>query len=71
MIERFKHDSYATLITNSTPNMICQVMQKFRECYYNTLVSTCVGEEGLDIGNVSRFVIIYIILTILLLSSIY
>ena len=28
------------------------VVKKFRDGGYNTLVSTCVGEEGLDIGEV-------------------
>ncbi|BFZ07881.1 hypothetical protein BsWGS_10920 [Bradybaena similaris] len=32
------------------------VMQKFREGGYNTLVATCVGEEGLDIGDVDLIV---------------
>ena len=30
------------------------VVKKFREGGYNTLVSTCVGEEGLDIGEVRK-----------------
>ena len=34
-----------------------KVMRKFREGVYNTLVSTCVGEEGLDIGEVSVYLI--------------
>ncbi|XP_064600468.1 Fanconi anemia group M protein-like [Liolophura sinensis] len=33
-----------------------KVMKKFREGGYNTLVSTCVGEEGLDIGDVDLIV---------------
>lgn len=33
-----------------------QVMQAFRNGGYNTLVSTCVGEEGLDIGEVDLIV---------------
>ncbi|XP_033734152.1 Fanconi anemia group M protein-like [Pecten maximus] len=33
-----------------------EVMKKFREGGYNTLVSTCVGEEGLDIGEVDLIV---------------
>jgi Fanconi anemia group M protein len=33
-----------------------QVMKQFREGGYNTLVSTCVGEEGLDIGDVDLIV---------------
>ena len=36
---------------------ICfQVMRQFRDGGYNTLVSTCVGEEGLDIGEVDLIV---------------
>lgn len=33
-----------------------QVMHAFRNGGYNTLVSTCVGEEGLDIGEVDLIV---------------
>ena len=33
-----------------------RVMREFREGAYNTLVSTCVGEEGLDIGQVDLIV---------------
>ena len=33
-----------------------QVVRKFREGGYNTLVATCVGEEGLDIGEVDLIV---------------
>ena len=33
-----------------------QVVQRFREGGYNTLVATCVGEEGLDIGEVDLIV---------------
>ncbi|CAG2228093.1 FANCM [Mytilus edulis] len=33
-----------------------KVMKDFREGGYNTLVSTCVGEEGLDIGDVDLIV---------------
>ncbi|XP_069691235.1 Fanconi anemia group M protein isoform X2 [Periplaneta americana] len=32
------------------------VMKKFKEGGYNTLISTCVGEEGLDIGEVDLIV---------------
>lgn len=32
------------------------MVQKFRRGGYNTLVSTCVGEEGLDIGEVDLIV---------------
>lgn len=31
-------------------------MRRFREGGFNTLVSTCVGEEGLDIGEVDLIV---------------
>jgi len=33
-----------------------QVMREFREGGYNTLVSTCIGEEGLDIGDVDLII---------------
>ena len=33
-----------------------KVMQLFREGVCNVLVSTCVGEEGLDIGNVDLII---------------
>ncbi|KAJ4939632.1 hypothetical protein JOQ06_029076 [Pogonophryne albipinna] len=33
-----------------------EVMSRFRQGGYNTLVSTCVGEEGLDIGEVDLIV---------------
>lgn len=37
--------------------MACvQVVRRFREGGFNTLVSTCVGEEGLDIGEVDLIV---------------
>ena len=36
--------------------LFLQVMQAFRTGGYNTLVSTCVGEEGLDIGDVDLIV---------------
>ena len=45
--------------TDSDPQWIIlflQVMQAFRTGGYNTLVSTCVGEEGLDIGDVDLIV---------------
>lgn len=32
------------------------MVQKFRSGGYNTLVSTCVGEEGLDIGDVDLII---------------
>ncbi|KAM9777539.1 Fanconi anemia group M protein [Neosynchiropus ocellatus] len=33
-----------------------EVIQKFRQGDFNTLVSTCVGEEGLDIGEVDLII---------------
>ncbi|CAF0760948.1 unnamed protein product [Brachionus calyciflorus] len=33
-----------------------EVVKKFREGGYNTLISTCVGEEGLDIGEVDLII---------------
>jgi len=33
-----------------------QVVQQFRDGGYNVLVATCVGEEGLDIGEVDLIV---------------
>ncbi|ELT99493.1 hypothetical protein CAPTEDRAFT_222339 [Capitella teleta] len=33
-----------------------KVMRAFREGGYNTLISTCVGEEGLDIGDVDLII---------------
>lgn len=33
-----------------------QVVHRFRQGGFNTLVSTCVGEEGLDIGEVDLIV---------------
>lgn len=32
------------------------MVKRFREGGYNTLVSTCVGEEGLDIGEVDLII---------------
>ncbi|GAB6027116.1 hypothetical protein CHUAL_000039 [Chamberlinius hualienensis] len=33
-----------------------QIVSQFRNGHYNTLVSTCVGEEGLDIGEVDLII---------------
>lgn len=42
----------------STVKSLCylKVVKEFRCGNYNTLVSTCVGEEGLDIGDVDLIV---------------
>lgn len=37
-------------------SLVFQVVHKFRNGGFNTLVSTCVGEEGLDIGEVDLIV---------------
>lgn len=36
--------------------LLDKVVQRFRQGGFNTLVSTCVGEEGLDIGEVDLIV---------------
>ena len=33
-----------------------KILKLFKEGYYNTLVSTSIGEEGLDIGEVDRII---------------
>lgn len=33
-----------------------EIMKNFRENKFNTLISTCVGEEGLDIGDVDLII---------------
>ena len=33
-----------------------QIIEKFKSGHFNVLVSTCVGEEGLDIGEVDLIV---------------
>ncbi|KAJ1916577.1 3'-5' DNA helicase [Mycoemilia scoparia] len=33
-----------------------EILSKFREGHFNTLVATCVGEEGLDIGEVDLII---------------
>ncbi|XP_054711011.1 Fanconi anemia group M protein-like [Uloborus diversus] len=42
--------------TAFTQKLQLQVIEKFRTGGYNTLVATCVGEEGLDIGEVDLIV---------------
>ena len=44
------------LDTLFTHNVLFQIIEKFQSGNYNTLVSTCVGEEGLDIGDVDLIV---------------
>lgn len=36
--------------------LVFEVVRRFRDGGYNTLVSTCVGEEGLDIGEVDLII---------------
>ena len=43
-----------TIVTVLLPHL--QVVRNFRQGGYNTLVATCVGEEGLDIGEVDLIV---------------
>ena len=43
-------------VHQNLPFSSCQVIQRFRHGGYNTLVATCVGEEGLDIGEVDLIV---------------
>merc|ERR1711981_793928 len=33
-----------------------EVVRRFREGNFNTIVSTCVGEEGLDIGEIDLII---------------
>ena len=40
----------------ASPLSSVQVVRRFREGGFNTLVSTCVGEEGLDIGEVDLII---------------
>ncbi|CAK9294692.1 unnamed protein product [Gordionus sp. m RMFG-2023] len=52
----FLNDSYMNLSVKKCKTVTqkdqLKVLAKFRSGQYNTLVSTCVGEEGLDIGSV-------------------
>lgn len=36
--------------------LFSQIMEKFKKGVYNTLISTSVGEEGLDIGEVDLII---------------
>ncbi|KAG0413346.1 hypothetical protein HPB47_009534 [Ixodes persulcatus] len=45
-----------TLRPSSTTSSLFEVVKRFRDGGYNVLVSTCVGEEGLDIGEIDLIV---------------
>ncbi len=48
-------DLYTNVNIDSV-RFVVKVMKEFRAGGYNTLVSTCVGEEGLDIGDVDLII---------------
>ncbi|XP_069064819.1 Fanconi anemia group M protein isoform X2 [Pleurodeles waltl] len=50
------HSSTGNGVKGFTQKEQLEVMKRFRDGGYNTLVSTCVGEEGLDIGEVDLIV---------------
>ncbi|XP_040267293.1 Fanconi anemia group M protein isoform X1 [Bufo bufo] len=50
------HSSTSKGVKGFTQKEQLEVVKRFREGGYNTLVSTCVGEEGLDIGEVDLIV---------------
>nr|XP_039253780.1 Fanconi anemia group M protein-like isoform X1 [Styela clava] len=50
------HSTASGKIAKFTQKDQLMVVSKFREGGYNTLISTCVGEEGLDIGDVDLIV---------------
>ncbi|XP_077319681.1 Fanconi anemia group M protein [Lithobates pipiens] len=50
------HSSTGKGVKGYTQKEQLEVVKRFREGGYNTLVSTCVGEEGLDIGEVDLIV---------------
>ncbi|XP_078515809.1 Fanconi anemia group M protein isoform X2 [Lissotriton helveticus] len=50
------HSSTGNGVRGFTQKEQLEVMKRFRDGGYNTLVSTCVGEEGLDIGEVDLIV---------------
>ncbi|XP_075470486.1 Fanconi anemia group M protein isoform X1 [Ascaphus truei] len=50
------HSSTGKNVKGFTQKEQLEVVKRFREGGYNTLVSTCVGEEGLDIGEVDLIV---------------
>uniref|UniRef100_A0A8C5Q7K5 ATP-dependent RNA helicase FANCM n=1 Tax=Leptobrachium leishanense TaxID=445787 RepID=A0A8C5Q7K5_9ANUR len=50
------HSSSGKNMKGFTQKEQLEVVKRFREGGYNTLVSTCVGEEGLDIGEVDLII---------------
>ncbi|KAG9481171.1 hypothetical protein GDO78_010430 [Eleutherodactylus coqui] len=50
------HASTGKGVKGFTQKEQLEVVKRFREGGYNTLVSTCVGEEGLDIGEVDLII---------------
>ncbi|KAM3918512.1 Fanconi anemia group M protein [Leptodactylus fuscus] len=50
------HSSNGKGVKGFTQKEQLEVVKRFREGGYNTLVSTCVGEEGLDIGEVDLII---------------
>ena len=52
----FDRDFCVVPVQCSKDTTCFQVVNKFRSGDYNTLVSTCVGEEGLDIGDVDLII---------------
>ncbi|KAM5129154.1 Fanconi anemia group M protein isoform 2-T2 [Mantella aurantiaca] len=50
------HSSTGKGVKGFTQKEQLEVVKRFREGGYNTLVSTCVGEEGLDIGEVDLII---------------
>ncbi|KAM8920818.1 Fanconi anemia group M protein [Pelodytes ibericus] len=50
------HSSTGKGVKGFTQKEQLEVVRRFRDGGYNTLVSTCVGEEGLDIGEVDLII---------------
>ena len=48
--------SFSPCYSGLTQKEQIEVVKKFRGGGYNTLVATCVGEEGLDIGEIDLIV---------------
>ena len=55
-LQNYQNQTYLFLLHFRLKILINKVVKKFREGGYNTLVSTCVGEEGLDIGEVDLII---------------